>query len=195
MKKYLILFLFAFLLGGCSQTLPPQNLPWQTHLQKIENLNEWSFSGKIAIITPQERHSLNIHWQQSYNDFHITLTTFLGGTIFELKKYQGMTEIIDNEGNHFYGENTENLVKQLSGFIIPVNALQQWIKGNPSKATYQLNTTNQVASIVGNDAKNAAWTITYSDYQYPQGIALPHKLQLNHEDIRLKFAISQWNIK
>jgi outer membrane lipoprotein LolB len=195
MKKSLILFLFTCLLAGCAQTPMPQNIPWQAHQQKLEDLNSWSFSGKIAVITPQERQSLNIYWQQSYNDFHITLTTFLGGTVLELQKTQDITQIIDNEGKHFYGEDTEILIKQLSGFVIPINGLQQWIKGNPEKASYQLNSDNQVASLAGVDSKGAPWTINYSHYEYLQGIVLPDKLQLKHEDIRLKFSISQWDVE
>ena len=195
MKKGLILFLFTCLLVGCAQIPEPQEIPWLAHKQQLENLNDWSFSGKIAFITPEERHSLNIHWKQSENNFHITLTTFLGATVLDLEKTQSGTQIVDNDGKRFFGEDAEVLIKQLSGLVIPVDALQQWIKGNPSDATYQLNPENQVAILASVDPEDAPWSINYSDYKNTQGISLPYKLQLKRSDLRLKFSISRWKIK
>ena len=194
MKKGAILFLFTFLLVGCAQIPEPQTVSWLTHKQQLENLNDWSFSGKLAFITPQERHSLNIRWKQSSNNFHITLTTFLGATVLDLEKTPFGTQIVDNDGNLFFGEDAEVLIKQLSGLVIPVAALQQWIKGNPNNAAYQLNTDDQVASLAGIDPENTPWSINYSDYKNTQGISLPHKLQLKRSDLRLKFSISRWKI-
>lgn len=194
MKTAVILFLFTFLLVGCVQIPAPQSFSWHTHKQQLENLNDWSFTGKLAVITPEERHSLNIYWMQSANNFHITLTTFLGATVLDLQKTQFATQVIDSNGDLFFGEDTEALIKQLSGLVIPVDALQQWIKGNPSDATYQLNTDNQVASLAGSDPENTPWSINYSDYKNTQGIYLPHKLQLKRLDLRLKFAISGWKV-
>jgi outer membrane lipoprotein LolB len=193
MKKSLILFFLASLLAGCAQLPEPQTVPWLNHQQQLTNLNDWSLTGKLAVITPQERHSLNIYWQQSGNDFHITLTTFLGITVLDLIKTSSGTLIVDNNGKQFFGEDAQTLIKQLSGLTIPVDALQQWIKGNPSQASYQLNSTNQVATLIGIDSQNARWSINYSDYKDTQGIALPYKLQLKHAEIRLKFAIAHWN--
>ena len=195
MNKNFILLIVLYLLAGCAQKPIQQNIPWLTHQQQLENLTDWSFSGKLAVITPSERHSLNVHWQQSQNNAQITLTTFLGITVLELKKTPSMTQIINNEGEHFSGEDAETLIRELSGFVIPVNALQQWIKGNPTQASYQLNADNQVMSLAGMDSKNALWSINYSDYRYEKGFSLPYKLQLKHADIRLKFAISQWKIR
>jgi len=197
MNKKIFLFLMIALLAGCTNTpnSTPNNISWQTHLQQLQDLDTWSFRGKVAIITPEDRHSLNIYWQQINDEFHITLTTFIGGTVLELNKTAQFTEIIDNKGQHYYGEDTELLIKELSGFVIPVHALQQWIKGNPDQANYQLNIDNLVASLAGIDYKNIPWTINYNNYGYQQGISLPHKLDLKHEGIRLKFSISQWETK
>ncbi|MCW8996374.1 MAG: lipoprotein insertase outer membrane protein LolB [Psychromonas sp.] len=194
MKKGVILFLFIYLLGGCAQIPPAQNIPWLSHQQQLENLKNWSFSGKLAFITPQERHSLNIHWRQSGNNFHITLTTFLGTSVLDLNKTPSGTKITDNNGNLYFAEDTESLIKQLSGLVIPVEALQQWVKGNPSEASYQLNKDNQVVSLSAVASENASWSVNYSDYKSQQGIYLPHKLQLKKSDLRLKFAISRWQI-
>lgn len=194
MKKYLLLLFFAFVLAGCAQLPTPQDISWQKHRQALENLNHWAFTGKLAIITPQERHSLNIHWLQTGNNFHIWLTTFLGATVLDVQKKQFGTQITDHNGEIFWGDDAQSLINRLSGITLPINVLQQWIKGNPHHATYQLGDNNQVISLSGSAMKNAQWSVAYADYGNIQGINLPHKLQLTRLDLRLKFAISKWKI-
>jgi len=197
MKTAFMGLLLTLLVTGCAQIpqVPAQKVSWLIHQQQLEHLTNWSLSGKLAIITPEERHSLNIYWAQAGNDFHITLTTFLGATVLDIKKTPIGTQIIDNNGEHFFAEDSEALIKQLSGLVIPIDVLQQWIKGNPSNASYQLNKNNQVESLAGHDLKNAYWSINYQQYMQVQGFYLPQKLQLKRLDLRLKFAISQWQLK
>lgn len=198
MKTAFLSLLFALLVTGCTQIPqqpPAQKVSWLIHQQQLENLTDWSLSGKLAIITQEERHSLNIYWAQTDNDFHITLTTFLGVTVLDIKKTSIGTQIIDNNGERFFGKDSEALIKRLSGLVIPIDVLQQWIKGNPNDASYQLNKNNQVESLAGHDQKNALWSINYQQYSPVQGIYLPQKLQLKRLDLRLKFAISKWQLK
>lgn len=198
MRTAFLGLLLTLLMAGCAQIpeeIPAQKISWLSHQQQLENLTDWSLSGKLAIITPEERHSLNIYWAQSGNDLHITLTTFLGMTVLDIKKTAIGTQIINNNGEHFFGEDSEALIKQLSGLVIPIDVLQQWIKGNPSDASYLLNKNNQVESLAGQDPKNAYWSINYQQYTRVQGIYLPQKLQLKRLNLRLKFAISQWQLK
>lgn len=194
MKTALLLLLATFTLLGCVQIPPPQNIPWLTHKQQLEDLSDWTLTGKLAIITPEEKHSLNIYWQQSGDDLHITLSAFLGSTVLDLKKNGLLTEIIDSNGDYFVGKDSEALIEKLSGLVIPIEVLQQWIKGNPSSASFQLNEQNQVLSLSGLDRKKELWVIDYSDYRATQGVNLPYKLQLKRTDLRLKFAISKWEI-
>jgi outer membrane lipoprotein LolB len=197
MKKYLLYILLSVLLVGCVQ-IPEQpslgNADWQNHQQRLEKLSHWSLTGKIAIITAKKRHSLNIHWQQSDNNYHIILTNFLGSTVLDVQKTQLGTQVTDDKGKVYFGSDTQQLISQLSGMDLPVDVLQQWIKGNPSEALYQLDDKNLLLSLQGQDNGNANWSIEYKDYKTIQQINLPHQLQLMGTDLRLKFAISQWQI-
>ncbi|WP_037027297.1 lipoprotein insertase outer membrane protein LolB [Psychromonas aquimarina] len=194
MKIRFFFFCFIFLLAGCAQ-IPagdaPKNDSWSQHQQQLQNLNNWQLTGKLAFITAQERVSLNLFWQQSDQEFQITLTNFVGLSVLDVKKDQSETKIIF-DGKTYYGDDTETLIEQLSGFVIPIDVLQQWIKGNPTNALYQLNENNQLLSLNGQDKNNISWSIDYADYKTTEHINLPHKLQLKRPDLRLKFAISKW---
>jgi outer membrane lipoprotein LolB len=197
MKISLLFILFSLMLAGCAQ-IPEQPSPetadWAAHQQQLDKLSDWSLSGKVAIITPEKRHSLNIYWQQNDENFHITLTSFLGATILDVKKTAFRTRIIDDQGKIYFGKNAQALITQLSGLELPIDVLQQWIKGNPSDAVYQLDENNQLVSLTGEDNKNDHWSIDYKNYKSIEGISLPHQLQLKRQDLLIKFAISQWKV-
>jgi len=191
MKKNIFIFLFICLLAGCAEIPKPQNISWHAHQQKIEQLNDWEFSGKIALITSKERHSLNIYWSQDHDLTHLILSTFLGITVLELEQVNGITKITNNDGKVFSGDNPEQLIYALSGLIIPVDSLKQWIKGNPENAAYTLNNNNQVATL---NSKNNQWHVKYSAYDTYINIMLPTKLSLKDTDKRIKFSISRWKL-
>jgi outer membrane lipoprotein LolB len=195
MKTLLSCLFFSLMLVGCAQipTPPPtETADWAAHQQQLKELTDWSLRGKVAIITPENRHSLNIYWQQSGDNFHITLTSFLGSTVLDVKKTALGTRIIDDQGKIYFGKNAQTLMTQLSGIELPVNVLQQWIKGNPSGAAYQLNENNQLVSLTGQDNKNDNWSVDYTNYKTVQKTSLPHQLKLRRQDLLIKFAIRKW---
>ncbi|MFQ3175511.1 MAG: outer membrane lipoprotein LolB [Psychromonas sp.] len=194
MKIFFSSLLFILMLAGCAQipTPPTETADWAAHQQQLNELTDWSLHGKVAIITAENRHSLNIYWQQNGENFHITLTSFLGTTILDIKKTALGTRIIDDQGKIYFAKNTQTLMTQLSGIELPVEVLQQWIKGNPSDAVYQLNENNQLVSLNGQDNKNDSWSVDYQDYKTVQKISLPHQLELSRQDLLLKFAIRKW---
>lgn len=194
MKSSLIILLSAILLAGCAQTPPLVTSTWDNQQTQLAKLNNWTLAGKIAFITPHEKRSLNIHWSQSNNDFDITLSTFLGSTVLKVHRTPLGTEIIDNDGQRFSGDDAEMLIEQLSGFLIPIDVLQQWIKGNPAAASYQLNEQNQVINLSGYDRNKAQWSVNFGSYKSHQQFFLPHKIELEHADFKLKFSIAKWQL-
>jgi len=197
MKKCFLYILLPLLIVGCAQIAeqPSSGNPdWQNHQQQLEKLAYWSLTGKIAVITAQKRHSLNIHWQQKGENYHIILTTFLGSTVLDVQKTQLGTQVTDDKGKIYFGSDAQQLISQLSGMDLPVDVLQQWIKGNPTEAYYQLDEKNQLLSLQGQDDDNANWSIEYKNYKTIEQINLPHQLQLKGDDLRLKFAIQKWEI-
>ena len=194
MKNIFISVFFSILLLGCSQTrqFSKNTVSWQIQQAKLQQLTNWGFSGKLALISPSERHSVNVFWKQEGNDFHIILTSFIGSTVLDIKKTKMFTRIIDRDGKTYYGEDAEKLIQQLSGIPLPISKLQEWIKGNPIKANFNLNDTNQVSSLSGIDNYKNTWKVSFSEYIFTKNIALPSKLQLSSNDYRLKFSINNW---
>ncbi|MBB1273508.1 lipoprotein insertase outer membrane protein LolB [Psychromonas sp. SR45-3] len=202
MKKLLSL-IFIITLSGCSQFNNSDsddnalltNLTWEQQQQTLQQLDHWTLTGKLAIFLETDRQSANIYWQQQGDDYSIQLTTFIGTRILQVTKDKQGVEIINNDDEVFTGQDANTLIKQLSpGLDLPIAALQQWIKGNPANASYQLNDQQQVSELVGLDASQNLWEVDFQQYQVFSGTVLPTKVNLKRDDIRVKIAINQWKV-
>lgn len=201
--KFFLSFLFALTLSGCAQFNVSNNdtesnlktTSWDKHQQQLGQLTSWSLTGKLAIFTQGDRQSANIYWQQQNNDYSIQLTSLFGTRILQITKTDRGVEIINNDGDIFVGENANQLVQQLSpGLDLPIIALQQWIKGNPINASYQLNEQQLVSHLLGEDTNGILWSVNYQHYQAYSKYILPNSVDLKRGNIRLKIAIKQWEI-
>jgi len=202
MKKLLSL-IFIITLSGCSQfnnsdsednTLLT-NQTWEQQQQALQQLDHWTLTGKLAIFLESVRQSANIYWQQQGDYYSIQLTTFIGTRILQVTKNEQGVEIINNDDEVFTGQDANTLIKQLTpGLDLPIAALQQWIKGNPANASYQLNDQQQVSELVGLDASQNLWEVDFQQYQVFSGTVLPTKVNLKRDDIRVKIAINQWKV-
>lgn len=190
-------------LSGCSQfnasdsdqTPVSTNLTWQQQQQKLQQLDHWTLTGKLAIFLENERQTANIYWQQQGGNYSIQLTTFIGTRILQVTKNEQGVEIINNDDEVFTGQDANTLIKQLSpGLDLPIAALQQWIKGNPANASYQLNDQQQVSELLGLDESQNMWAVSFQQYQLFSGTVLPKKVDLKRNDIRVKIAINQWQV-
>jgi len=200
MKK-IISLLFIISLSGCVQlsTQYPEDssetISWDSHLQKIQDLQSWTLQGKLAVFLADDRQSTNIYWHQQEKNYEIQLTSFIGTRILSITKNELNTEIINNDGEKFTGKDTNSLIQILSpGLDLPVQSLQEWIKGNPINASYQLNEQQRVASLLGKDNQGGLWAVSYQQYRFSHGYYLPSKLELKKDNIRVKISISQWQL-
>lgn len=200
MKKILLL-LTMLALSGCSLLTPSEdvmtksNLTWEQHQQKLQQLENWTMTGKLAIFLEDDRQSANLYWQQKDNDYTIQLTTFIGTRVLKVIKNADQVEIINSDDDVFTGQDTNKLIQQIvPGLDLPIASLQQWIKGNPLQASYQLNDQQQVSELLGYDESGHSWEVKYQQYQAYSGYYLPKNIELKRDGIRLKIAVSQWKI-
>lgn len=184
----------ALLLGlaGCAQPLQPtqyNELVWRGQREKLEQLDHWSLTGKLAIFTSQQKGSARLNWQQQGDDYKLVLTSLIGTTIMEIQRQQGVVTITDDKGVRRQDSNPQALVYRLTGWAIPIAQLPTWIKGLPGDADYQLGGDGRVTELRKGD-----WQLHYKDYALTRLWLLPTGLELNGPETRIKLVIDEWQI-
>ena len=194
-----ICLLSAVVLSGCASIeTSSTNVEWQTHQQRLAAIEQYQSSGKLGYISPEQRQSLNFHWQHAAQSSQLRLTTFLGQTALNLKITPSGAFVETYDDQSFSSPSAEALIYQLTGLTLPVEQLNDWLLGKPTAADhYQLSDTNTVLSLT-KKINGQQWQLSYLNYRDVQvdgvPLPLPQKLKLTQNDTSINIVISKWKI-
>jgi outer membrane lipoprotein LolB len=194
--------LALMLINGCS-TQPRQagkletNQTIEQRNDKLSQLNDWQFKGKIAFIQSDKRQSASIIWQhqQSINKQTLDLTSYLGVNVLHLESNNN-SHIIEVDGESYQGSNLEQLIYSLTGLTIPTDALSYWLKG----LSYNINDTinyhfeSKLPSIITSEYNNEHWQITYANYRQINDVQLATTFTFKRDDLLIKISINEWTL-
>ncbi len=163
-------------------------LEHQAWMLKIEN---WQFSGKIGLRTPERASSASFHWRQLGAEFDINLSGPLGQGGAHLTGNANQMLIKISGQGEFESANPEQILQEQTGWKIPVATLLHWVRGIPSpdmKAEYQLDKQGRLISL-----KQSNWQLDYLSYHQLSSNWLPKKIKLHHDQTTLTLIIKQWD--
>lgn len=194
-------------LSGCAskpQEISQEPPQWQAHKARVSAIENWQLRGKFAIISPDERVSANVAWQQAPVTYRLVITNFLGTTLAQLDGRPGYVKLALPDQGDWYDNEPEALLARMTGWQLPISLLHHWVRGLPGSNQAQEVTytpDGYLASLLVPPqqptpaaSSTAPWRIRLSGYKQVKGIALPHNLELQQADTRIKFAVIQWDI-
>ncbi|EHH1180726.1 lipoprotein insertase outer membrane protein LolB [Vibrio vulnificus] len=199
-RTYFWLMLLPLFMVGCTG-LPehPTSVEWQSHQAKLSQIQSFQAVGKLGYISPEQRQNLNFYWKHSPAQSNLRFTTFLGQTALNLTMTPQGARVETYDDQILTAKNATALVQQLTGLVIPVEQLSDWIIGLPNGADdFQLNEQNTLGSLE-KELNFQRWHIAYTQYRdvefHQQVVPLPAKLSLTQQDIKLNIVVSKWTLK
>ncbi len=191
-RLYLILLTFFLFLSGCAHRIDQQTALYANWKDQLSQQSNWQVEGKMAFISSQERQSANLNWQQKEELNQLILTTFIGTRVLALKQSAEGAEL-EYDDQVFYDQNASALLHRLTGFTIPLENAEHWLKGTATDESLQVDELGRAKSITWQDTDGSQWDISYGDYQQHAGFWLPKKLTLKHRDIKIKIQLYEWH--
>ncbi|WP_417347313.1 lipoprotein insertase outer membrane protein LolB [Ferrimonas sp.] len=190
-RRYHPYFILLFLmwLSGCA-TAPPAS----RDSASPSDLTRWQLKGKLAIIQPEERLSVNLHWQHNGNRDDLRLTNLFGSTLITLQASENGAKI-RYQDKTYSGNNASELLGRLTGWAVPLTDLSRWILGQGSQDEGQTILDDngwpaQVTLVL--DPNQPPWQMKYQGWQQIEGYRIPRMVSLRQGDNRLKLALSDW---
>jgi len=165
--------------------------------EKLTLMRHWELTGKIAVITPDERKSAYLNWQQANQSIDFRLSNLIGVSLLNLS-YDGKIARLEADGEEYRDGSTEALVYRTTGWVLPLDNLPQWIKGSSNEQDQVFLGENGLPERIQPICATCfGWEITYSQYKQVQGVWLPFSVEVNNpiKQTRLKFKVSQWQRK
>lgn len=205
-----LLFMTIIMVGCSSMPEQPTSVEWQTHQNRLLQIESYQASGKLAYISPEQRQSLNFIWKHSQNQSQLRLTTFLGQTVLNLTIDPLGAKVVTYDDQVFTHASASVLVEQLTGLQIPIDHLPQWLLGIPDQAdSYQLNNTNTLESL-SKQVNSRLWTLNFDHYRNTERpskqlsdennanvetIPLPTRLSFKQDGNKINIVVSKWTLK
>ncbi|WP_159084746.1 lipoprotein insertase outer membrane protein LolB [Dongshaea marina] len=201
-RSYRLLFtaLCCLLFAACSSTPPTPTLSasqqaanWKNYQKNADSLTDWTLRGKLALITPDQKGSLNLFWQNRDTNYKMVLSDFFGRTILTLQKINDEFYLTDNRNHHYQTSEPEALIYNLTGLMIPLQALPSWVKGVPLPQQQKVIKGPQglPATFV-----QGSWQADFQEFMQKGKVQLPQKLKIqeHQEKLTLKLAIYDWSL-
>ena len=181
------------LAGGCA-TLPPSEEPddWPARRAALQSLDGWRLNGRIAIAAGADGFSGGFDWSQAGERADIALSGPMGGTRLSIHVDGGRFRVTDERGASYAGEEAERFVAERigPGQPLPVAAMRYWLVGAPAPdAPHEetLGADRRLASLA-----QSGWQVRYDRYEPVGTVALPARLEMTTEGLRLRVVVSNW---
>ncbi len=185
----------ALFLSGCAAVSTPTSTEWESHRLQLEQIESFTTKGRLAYRSPEQRLSSTLYWVQTPEETTIRLINVIGKTLLAVEKTDQRTIVTDMDGHRHVGHDINRMTYQLTGLMLPIEELQDWILGLPSGADqYTLNEQQRLAALTLN-AQGQVWRMEVNSYNYALTPALPSKLTLENDDQRIIVLLNQWELK
>lgn len=195
---FALFLLILFYLAGCASQLPApqqgQPLPAPERERALDNLQQYQLTAAVSVKSPTDNVSGSLNWQQRDRDYQAHLTNLLGFTVFKLATTaQGV--LVEVDGQTHQAQDASALLDYLSGWSLPIEEMQLWLKGlpGPSSEDLQYDAMGRLTHFTLLDSQQRRWQVSYSEF-FPDALSLPKKMQLQSQDTRLKLAIKGWQL-
>jgi outer membrane lipoprotein LolB len=193
-KRFNALAAVLAVLAGCA-TAPREPLAtahWQSHRDRVAAIPDWSFSGKLAISTPQGTESARLRWSQQGEDLQMEVSGPIGiNQIIFVRENSQLRVFEDRQWRSLTVE--EATLEQQLGWPLPLDLLPWWLRGIP--APQPPATDMAVSDGRLQQLHQAGWTLEYPSYQQVDDVVLPGKLLFHRGEVKGKILFKQWQLR
>ncbi len=183
----------VLLVAACAT--PGRQLPasdFELQQKQLQALDNWQVEGKIGLRSNGRGNSAQLNWQQQQGHYRLRLSGPLGiGTVLVDGNDQGV-QLRTREGV-YRAASPELLLEQLTGWKIPVSALQYWARGLPSPDLPIEQQRVELGRL--SLLQQGGWSIDYRDFVQVQDLWLPRKMVMNRPETQLTLLYHNWQFE
>jgi outer membrane lipoprotein LolB len=183
----------AALLGGCAtpeSAALPDIADWDTRRAVLAELDEWEFSGRIAVRTAGDGFNGKLRWAQQQDAFEATASGPMGAGAVRIESDGRSVTMTDRDGVDIELVDAELEFRLRYGYSIPIRSLRFWALGIPDPTVPAETTVDDHGRLARLDQRD--WTVTYSRYDEGGGQSMPKVLTAENADSRVRLVIDYW---
>lgn len=171
--------------------------PFSAQDLRGEGMHKWAYNAKVGLLINGESDQANLAWEYSDQSNQIRLFGPLGAGAVKLEFDDYGAVLTDSKGRQYRGASAAQLLTELVGWPLPVNAMQYWLFAHPAQGSafrYQLDDNEDLAAL-----QQLGWKIEFKDWRDYDGRRLPRRLTATKTfadpelgDVRVKVVTKDW---
>ena len=118
----------------------------------------------------------------------------MGGAAIQIEVEGAAYVVTDERGVTYDGEDARRFIEQNLGpeSPLPIAEMRYWLLGAPAPASPYREAVGAGGSLSG--LEQSGWTVNYQRYRAVGSIALPERVEMTTEGLRLRVVISEWRL-
>jgi len=194
--KQLLVVTGLLLMTACTpfwQTKPlePAEQLWENRQTALKQMDYWSFRGRTVIRQDKEGWNVGVTWQQQQEEFNIRLFGPFSQGAVELAGDDKLVTMTFSDGETYSAATPEELLAEVLGWLLPVSALRDWVRGLPhSPIKIDEKTLDEEGRLT--TLSQAGWQVEFVDYAPLEGIDVPAKIFIEHPQLSIRLVMNGW---
>lgn len=189
-----VLLIFV-LLSGCATTPemvgPESATYWQTRQLTLNAIQNWEFTGRIAIQREEEGWFAGLRWQQHDSVYHIQVSGPAGQGAARLKGDDAGVTLTKSDQTVYHAIRPEDLLLIHLGWQVPVRGLRYWMRGLPSPTQWDSLVFDVSGRLVR--LQQDGWDIHFDHYSIMENsVELPGRLVLERPPLMVRIVVEHW---
>lgn len=181
--------------GGCA-TLPPPPVPvddWPARRAALQSLDDWSLDGRIAVAAGENGFSGGFDWAQQAGRADVLLSGPMGGGGLAIH-VEGNALTVTLRGETYGDDEARRLIEKRigPGRALPLSEMRYWLVGAPAPGAPAEETLGEDHRL--SRLAQSGWEVAYERYAPAGTLTLPARLTLTTEGLRLRVAVSDWQL-
>ena len=167
---------------------------WDQRIQQQQQIRDWTIKARLGVQTETEGGSFDVIWQQLGSRYDIRLIAPLGQGAVKINGDAEGVSISLADGRTEYSDDADRLFSDMTGLSLPVNGLQDWMRGMPIQDQAIQNISwNEFGQLF--KIEQSGWRVEMNRYKAIDGFELPHAFYLEREDrpeLSVRLLVRQW---
>ncbi len=180
-------------LAGC-RTLPPAppaGASWEIRRPQLQSLEHFALRGRVAVAAAGEGFNASLRWTQDGDRSQVTIGGPLGVGGAQLTASGDDLTVVTSRGERIESTAAHAELAARLGFDPPLTSLRYWVLGVPDPAqpaSESLDPAQQRLSAL----TQGGWHVEYQSYGSTGGEALPDRMTLQRDAVRVRLLVDDW---
>jgi outer membrane lipoprotein LolB len=185
----LLAALFAVALAACS------NLPRGPGGQVLtpSQLESFQLAGSMSLRVEKDSFPGRVRWTHTPSRDELWFYSPVGSAVAHLVQDPDGALLVNEKGEEYRAADLQSLAAEVLGWDLPLRGLPYWVRGVPwpeaDPADVQRDAQGRLAQL-----QQAGWKVSYLAWFGDGADALPAKLDLQGQRLRLRLAVQRWEL-